>query len=57
MKKIIEHGFMNYMETSCPYCGCRFSYEPEDLLTRYNNTYINYDISCPDCAKVFTITN
>ena len=33
MKKIIQHGFMSYMETTCPYCGCKFSFEWEDVIS------------------------
>lgn len=33
MKRIIEHGFINYMETTCPYCGCKFSFEWEDVIS------------------------
>lgn len=56
MKKVIEHGFMNHLETTCPYCGCRFSYEVEDLMIKYD-TRASYDISCPECAKAFPVIN
>ena len=53
MKKIIEHGFMNYMETTCPYCGCKFSFEWEDVISptwgptwRYDNTGITVSGCC-----------
>ena len=33
MRKIIKHGYRYHMETTCPNCGCQFSYEWEDVIT------------------------
>lgn len=66
MKKIIEHGFKYHMETRCPYCGCKFSYEWTDVLkpndqwiystnTKITTTYPIYQIICPECNSQFNI--
>jgi len=65
MKKIIKHGYMHYMEATCPSCGCIFSYEWEDLIRKYiynynctNNCYTypeEYVIICPECEKEFSV--
>ena len=72
MKKIIKHGHLKEMKTTCPYCGCEFSYEWEDVITTevkypqatwiyypyYNSkTYKRYEIICPECNKKFEILN
>ena len=57
MKKIIEHGFMNHMETQCPYCGCRFSFDWEDVIFESNSFTVSHSIFCPECAKSFPILN
>lgn len=72
MKKIIKHGQKKEMRTTCPYCGCEFSYEWEDVLTTEKSypyeptwtyysypskTYKKYEIICPDCDKQFEILN
>ena len=65
MKKIIEHGYKYHMETKCPSCGCKFSYDWEDVLKTdlyhygYNGyyTYPNYKITCPECGAEFQILN
>ena len=63
MKKIIEHGFKQYMETRCPHCGCRFSYEWEDVIKEniYCNTNLYnsapYEIICPECGARFQLLN
>lgn len=65
MKKIIEHGYRYHMETKCSYCGCRFSYEWEDVLKdgylhysdNYTYTYPKYKIECPECHNIFDILN
>ena len=65
MKKIIEHGYKYHMETACPNCGCRFSYEWEDVLKtnfylyKYSNIYTNpaYRITCPECGVEFELLN
>lgn len=33
MKRIIKHGQKKEMRTTCPFCGCEFSYEWEDVIT------------------------
>ena len=65
MIRIIEHGYKYNMETRCPSCGCRFSYEWEDVLKEgylhyndnYTYSYPNYRITCPECGDTFTILN
>ena len=70
MKRIIEHGFKSYMETKCPYCGCRFSFEWDDVISptmdmyptwTYNDTPIttnyHHEIFCPECKRIFPILN
>lgn len=36
MKQIIKHGYKKDMRTTCPMCGCEFSYEWEDVITTYS---------------------
>ena len=68
MKRIIEHGYKCYMDTVCPSCGCKFSYDWEDVLkTDWNWTYKtdftlhtsypSYRITCPECGAEFEILN
>ena len=56
MKKIIKHGNTHF-KTTCPYCGCEFEYDSEDLEERNcwsltSNSLLNgYKIvKCPDCG-------
>ena len=48
MKQIIKHGYRKDMRTTCPICGCEFSYEWEDVITTYSTyphvtwTYYGY---------------
>ena len=65
MIKVIEHGYRYHMETTCPNCSCRFSYEWEDVETCYNKmpsyyiytTTPTYWITCPECMHRFEILN
>ena len=63
MKRIIEHGYRHYMETTCPACGCKFSYEWEDVikgdLYHSTNLYTSapYEIICPECGARFQLLN
>lgn len=65
MIRIIEHGYKYHMETRCPLCGCRFSYDWEDVLKEgcfhyndnYTHTYPSYRITCPECGNTFPILN
>lgn len=59
MIKIIEPGTRTV--TSCEYCGCKFSYENEDIKVsgphsmnqlQTRKTYIE----CPQCYKSITLT-
>ena len=55
MKKIIKHGNTHFKIT-CPYCGCEFEYDAEDLETRSNwitSTTLDNSykvVRCPDCG-------
>ena len=65
MKTILKHGFKSYMQATCPYCGCIFTYEwsdviyPRDYWSYEQNKliwdYNDYSIICPDCYKDFKI--
>lgn len=65
MKKVIRHGYRYGMRTTCPSCGCEFSYEWEDVLKNgyecrqegYYCTYPGYQIICPECGSKFKIAN
>ena len=64
MKKIIEHGYKYNMETICPNCGCKFSYDWEDVIrenitynTNNNSTFASYRIICPECGANFQLLN
>ena len=65
MKKIIEHGYKYHMETTCPSCGCKFSYDWEDVIKtdfysyKYSSLYTNpaYRIICPECEAEFELLN
>ena len=73
MKQIIKHGYRKDMRTTCPICGCEFSYDWEDVIIKtdttphitwtyygygdYTYTSPRYEISCPECKKVFQILN
>ena len=58
MVKIIKYGIVKHIAT-CDYCGCEFSFEPEDVT---KNTVWDdhgghypaasfYEINCPFCNK------
>ena len=47
MIKIIEHGTRKIEE--CPTCGCKFSYEIEDL--RMKPIRKEWIVNCPQCGK------
>ena len=54
MIKIIEHGTRRV--TSCGYCGCKFSYENEDIendgLLTNNLVFLGKTwVVCPQCGK------
>lgn len=59
MIKIIEPGTRTV--TSCEYCGCRFSYENEDIKVsglgsiEQLQTRKSY-IECPQCGKEIVLT-
>ena len=59
MIKIIEPGTRTV--TSCEYCGCKFSYEKEDIKVSglypmdQLQTGKSY-IECPQCHKSITLT-
>ena len=71
MIKVLEHGYRYHMETRCPSCGCRFSYEWEDVIKKdssythlsdgqssaYYWAYPAYQIICPECGSQFDIMN
>lgn len=40
--KIIKQGVKEF-RTTCPYCGCEFTYEKEDVY--------NSEVICPCCSK------
>ena len=55
MKKIIKHGKIKEIETTCTNCGCIFTYEDEDIVQKENLplTSTNYRqtiVYCPDCG-------
>lgn len=60
MIRVIEHGFKYRMEACCANCGCRFTYEWEDVLKNsnygytanniYYPSYPFYYLLCPECG-------
>lgn len=63
MIKIIEHGTRTV--TECENCGCRFSYEQEDIKNEYGPglddklrkaQYKSEYVTCPQCNKKLYIT-
>ena len=59
MIKIIEPGTRTV--TSCEYCGCKFSYEKEDIETDgllVNNSVLfgKTLVVCPQCGKEIVLT-
>lgn len=50
MKKVIKHGFQYHMETTCPSCGCQFSYEWEDVITTMPSITFTTTTGCNCCG-------
>lgn len=46
MIEIIEHG-KDKFDAVCPRCGCKFTYQLEDLKTYMITEFVD----CPDCGK------
>jgi hypothetical protein len=63
MIKIIEPGTKTVAE--CNSCGCKFSYEKEDIQSRPHKTHdrcapsitklFEYYVLCPQCGKDLTV--
>ena len=51
MIKIIEYGSKTI--TTCNSCGCKFSYEKEDIINESNGSYKAFKmyIYCPQCKE------
>lgn len=48
-KEVIRHGkFFRSKQAHCYSCGCEFTYERDDCIWMYGNTF---DIHCPECNK------
>lgn len=45
MIEIIEHGTKQV--TKCKVCGCKFSYEAEDITSNSIRSYV----TCPQCKE------
>ena len=45
-KRIIEYG--KYNKITCADCGCKFSFDKEDIIT---NAAGNKVVTCPQCEK------
>ena len=46
MVKILKHGNKDLkFQLTCPFCGCEFEYEKEDLDS-------DRFIKCPDCGAI-----
>lgn len=59
MIKIIEPGTRTI--TECAECGCKFSYENEDIekrwdLARYPSVFEKTWVVCPQCDKEIVLT-
>ena len=62
MIKIIEPGTRTV--TSCEYCGCKFSYEQEDIKhsqyklpeVKHSPVFSDSYVECPQCHKSITLT-
>lgn len=68
MIKIIEPGTKTV--TECYHCGCKFSYEREDILSRLHETpdecaagitklpiFLESYVLCPQCGKALTVVS
>lgn len=66
MIKIIEHGTRTVAE--CCHCGCKFSYEKEDIQSRQYKVadgvipgitklpiFFESYVICPQCGKTLTV--
>lgn len=49
MKQILKRGTREV--TDCPICGCKFSYENEDVVNEDTDNYKGWReyVSCPQC--------
>lgn len=47
MKRIFDENYKIFIKT-CNKCGCRFSYEVEDICGNWDHVY------CPRCGKYLT---
>lgn len=65
MKTVIKHGYQARMHTTCPYCGCEFTYESQDIIamptiTSHTSTNCVYSpgayVTCPDCGAMLYIS-
>lgn len=64
MIKVIEHGNRCRREIQCSQCGCRFSYEQEDIIKNNyysrNQEYVSYtcslfEVICPECEATIQV--
>lgn len=55
MIKIIERGTGHVC--TCDNCGCKFSYEDEDVVTEIMENYKGFRdfIVCPQCSLIITV--
>lgn len=61
MIKIIEPGTKTV--TKCEYCGCRFSYEKEDIKhshcklpdVKHSPIFLDSYVECPQCNRSITL--
>ena len=54
--KIIKMGNMSNYKNICPYCGCEYEYDNNDIFTGYNLTSSYRYVICPCCHKENTIS-
>ena len=48
----LESLMANYYEMRCPYCGCHFSFEEEDIDRNVAvGTYKHRGTTCPHCKN------
>lgn len=62
MIKIIQPGTRTV--TECYNCGCKFSYEKDDIQSRPHKVidgvvklpiFLEYYVTCPQCGKTLTV--
>lgn len=55
MKKIIKEGKVKTYKAICPYCGCEFTFNPSDRISRFDIT----EIVCPQdgCERMITLSS